>query len=475
MPTATNQPSSRLATRLRRRQHELLAATDAAGNAVDRQVGRHWSALLALLRAEAKRRKESASLVLPHALATKVRGIVDGMHAETTATVRGRLAGIVHQAYATDARLLARTLPLRTLRTAIAPVRQSPRRSPGRGPWGGRTRVSEAVQPGLATISAGGIKAALDAPTTSLSSGATVSFIQHSIGGRHEVAVWVDPQRLDQDWQKDAGYYLPPGEDKSGRAADFRRFLAKEKAVEASRVVLGDDGEISFVDGRHRFSVLRDDGASRVAVMVPVDQVPEFEARYGAEPAALLPAHADEQRDFISDLLFPPMSIEQAIAILRHPVAGKTWKQDLSQATRLCSPELLLGIIAGGFAAGQNVREIAALLRPAVQGVQTSARRVARTYGMQLAHRVQMDAHEQLGDLLIGYTIHSAKSPNSRWWHVKRDGTQYFKEPGPGQKGYDQMPHPPLEAEDPSERPAGTPFTAWHCLCWLSPILREED
>lgn len=352
MPTATSPPSSRLATRLRRRQHDLLAATDAAGAAVDRQVARRWSALLALLRAEAKRRKESASLVLPHALATQVRSIVHAMHAETTATIQDRLTGIVHHAYATDVSLLAKTLPIKTLKRAVATQTHTPAHGP--------TRLF----------------------------------------------------------------------------GESRRFLEEPSGRPAT------PGFVEF--------------PSLASPLEMLDDLP-----------------AEEQRDYFSDLLFPPMSIEQAIAILRHPVAGKTWKQDLSQATRLCSPELLLGIISGGFAAGQNPREIAALLRPAVAGVQTSARRVARTYGMQLAHRVQMDAHAGLGDMVIGYTIHSAKSPNSRWWHRERDGTRYFLEPGPGQKGMDQCPHPPLEAEDPSERPAGTPHLAFNCLCWLSPILSD--
>src|SRR5262249_16989651 len=36
--------------------------------------------------------------------------------------------------------------------------------------------------------------------------------------------------------------------------------------------------------------------------------------------------------------------------------------------------------------------------------------------------------------------------------------------PKSGQKGFAQMPHPPEEAADASERPPGTPRTAWNCL-----------
>ncbi len=456
-------PASRLAPAARRRQHDLLSATDAAGDIAARQVARRWSQLLGLLRGEQRRRKESRSLVSPSALANGIRVIVAGMHADAARALAERLAAIARLAHAAEAQLLTCRLPLRALRRAIPASGRASQGSPGRIPWGDRSHIGEAVLPGLATFSPGRIATAFDPPTAALSGGRAVSFIQHSGAGRDEVAVWINPRDLDRDWQRDTGYYLPPGgEGVAGRRAEFRRFLQTDDAVEAPRVALGPEGEVSFTDGRHRFAVLRDDGAARVAVMVPRDQVRDFEARYGAESAALLPVRDEDQRDFISDLLFPPLSVERVAAILQRPIAGRTWLQDLSQATRLASPDVVASIIANGFSAGLNPREIAALLRPAVQGVQTSARRVARTYGMQVAHRVQMDAHEQLGDLVIGYTVRSAKSPNSRKWHVQRSGTEYFLNPKKGQKGMAQCPHPPLEADDPVERPAGTPHLAFN-------------
>ena len=183
----------------------------------------------------------------------------------------------------------------------------------------------------------------------------------------------------------------------------------------------------------------------------------------------------DEGRELLGKLLFPPLKLEGIAAILRRPILGKTWEQDWSAATKLADPNLVMGIVAGGLAAGQNPREIARTLQPVVQGVQSSARRIARTYGMQVAHHAQMQAHAQLGDLVIGYEVHSAKSIHSRKWHVTRDGTIYYLKPKAGQKGPAQCPHPPLEPEDPRERPAGAPHIAWNCMCWLSPVLRPLE
>ncbi len=152
----------------------------------------------------------------------------------------------------------------------------------------------------------------------------------------------------------------------------------------------------------------------------------------------------------------------------------QTWEQRLfGEVSARFSPAIIAGVISRGYAEGLNQREIAQRLLPAFHGIRTSARRVARTYGMAIAHHTQQQTAAGLGDLVIGYTVHAVHgNPNSRPWHVARDGTQYFKQPGEGQKGLGQMPRPPFEAEDPRERPAGAPYMAWNCLCYLTPILR---
>ena len=46
-------------------------------------------------------------------------------------------------------------------------------------------------------------------------------------------------------------------------------------------MVLADDGEVSFTDGRHTFAWLRDHGPTAVAVQVPPDQAKDVKRRFG--------------------------------------------------------------------------------------------------------------------------------------------------------------------------------------------------
>lgn len=136
-------------------------------------------------------------------------------------------------------------------------------------------------------------------------------------------------------------------------------------------------------------------------------------------------------------------------------------------------PADLANLLVQGLARGQTQREIALTLRPYFDGSRVRAARAARTFGLHVAHESQMETWAQLGDLVIGYEIHATLSPcpPSRKWHQARSGTIYYANPRLGQKGYFQMPRPPLEADDPAERPAGTPRTAFNCKCYNTPVL----
>lgn len=168
--------------------------------------------------------------------------------------------------------------------------------------------------------------------------------------------------------------------------------------------------------------------------------------------------HPDEPN--LLDFLFPPPSQERTHQI----VYATGWHQRLTSSTKLASPEVLAEKIATGVLLGKSHQQIMKDVLPAVEGVRTTARRIARTEGMRVMAAVQMDAHEALGDLVIGYRINATLDGNTRPEHRARDGTIYYAEPGPGQLGYDVMPHPPQEAD-------GT--MAWNCRCWLSPVLRD--
>jgi hypothetical protein len=202
-----------------------------------------------------------------------------------------------------------------------------------------------------------------------------------------------------------------------------------------------------------------------------VETIPEH-ALQQATPTRLHESRNNSGDNFSEFLkiLFPPLTPHQVDSVL---FAGD-WRQRLAAATKLADPNRLAQTLSTGLIFGKSHQQIAREILPLMQGVLSSAKRVARTECMRVADRAQMACHEQLGDLVIGYQIHSAHSPNSRSWHVRRDGTIYYVHPQPGQKGLRQMPNPPDEAEDSAERPPGTPKTAWNCLCYRTPVLRPE-
>ncbi|MBY0523446.1 MAG: phage head morphogenesis protein [Gemmataceae bacterium] len=265
------------------------------------------------------------------------------------------------------------------------------------------------------------------------------------------VLVWRRLMRLLQDaadQQAAARVFVPP----PGFKFAVARLLAE----------LRDDAHASL--SRHFNALARwgyDSSARTMADTLPASYV----------KAALIRRHLGESRALTEadppiaadvEQLFPPPSLQQVLQILHVPIHGSTWTQALDKATQLADPARWAHAVASGFAAGQTPRQIAQALQPVVQGVQSSARRIARTYGMQIAHRGQMEAHAQVDDLIIGYQVHALLDQHTRPEHAHRNGTIYYKTPGAGQLGLDQCPHPPLEADG---------SMAWNCRCWLSPVM----
>lgn len=147
---------------------------------------------------------------------------------------------------------------------------------------------------------------------------------------RSNVTILIDPAKLDRDWSKKAIEYIPAGgggAEIGGRREGFKEFLKTGKPVEASRVVLDDEGNPSFVNGRHRYSVVRDSGAGAVAVTVPKRDAEEMMRRYGvdakAEPAPTpeapkprrkreTPPTTEPFKPYVGEQVFPSVSIPAA-------------------------------------------------------------------------------------------------------------------------------------------------------------------
>lgn len=139
------------------------------------------------------------------------------------------------------------------------------------------------------------------------------------------------------------------------------------------------------------------------------------------------------------------------------------WEKRLASMSKLTDPKTMANTIINGYSQGKNIQQIAKDLLPSLNGVKSSARRVARTEGMRIAHTIQFENWEALGPAIVtGYKIHCVHDEVTRPEHLKRDQTEYFREPKGEQLGFDKMPKPPLEADG---------SVAFNCRCWLTPIL----
>lgn len=181
-----------------------------------------------------------------------------------------------------------------------------------------------------------------------------------------------------------------------------------------------------------------------------------------SKPKPRIPlAKAFRQEDIdkrLSDLTVK--RITQAKA--RQLATQNAWRVRLAAQTKLATPDEIGRVIQDGLARKKTVDQIARDLRPKLQGVASTANRIARHETMWAAHRANLESWEQLGTLVVAYQVHSQRDSRVRPAHAKRDGNIYWKKPKGNQRPLSKMPHPPYEADG---------SIAYNCRCFVSPIL----
>jgi hypothetical protein len=175
---------------------------------------------------------------------------------------------------------------------------------------------------------------------------------------------------------------------------------------------------------------------------------------------------AAQQRNLFAALLFPPPLRDQVDSILDQLLPRRDWLARAEPGGS--SPQLLASRIASGIAQGKSKQQIAAELRPVFDGSAVRARRAARTYGIYVSNAMQLQAAEQIGDLVAGYKVVDPGGPTARKDHMKRSGTVYWRKPTGKQVGMDVMPNPPFDRGGPHEDRTGL---RWNCRCFLLPVL----
>jgi SPP1 gp7 family putative phage head morphogenesis protein len=129
--------------------------------------------------------------------------------------------------------------------------------------------------------------------------------------------------------------------------------------------------------------------------------------------------------------------------------------------TKLFDVDRTAAVVWQGIADGKDRRWIAKELAKVLDGDMVAARRTARTEGLRVATQVHLQTAEQIPDLVIGYQIHATLDSRTRPEHAARHGEIYYRNPGPGQKGFNEMPQPPID-------PGGV--LAYNCRCFLAPV-----
>ncbi len=137
-------------------------------------------------------------------------------------------------------------------------------------------------------------------------------------------------------------------------------------------------------------------------------------------------------------IIEPPSAFELASIVGPAPL----------RLTKLFDVDRAAGIVWQGIAQGKDRRQIAKDLAVRLNGDMVAARRTARTEGLRVATQVHLQTAMQLKDDLAGFQVHAVpKTEFSRPEHLARSGTIFYFHPEAGQKGIDQMPQPPVEAD----------------------------
>jgi hypothetical protein len=82
-------------------------------------------------------------------------------------------------------------------------------------------------------------------------------------------------QPFNHAWSKDTEFYIGTGGTQGigKRYQGFGEFLKTGETVEASEAYVDEKGRVTFSNGRHRFSYLRDQGATTIPVAMSPDAI----------------------------------------------------------------------------------------------------------------------------------------------------------------------------------------------------------
>jgi len=175
------------------------------------------------------------------------------------------------------------------------------------------------------------------------------------------------------------------------------------------------------------------------------------------EPLAK-PVLLDTDKDeVLKRILFPAPSAREVAEI----ISRTGWEDRFANLSRLITDKRALFVqLVSGYAEAENLQQLKKRVLPLVDGIQASAKRIARTEGMRVAEQMQRKSWAPLGDMLAGAQIIAVLDERTRPEHATRNGTIYYANPKGNQKGMQELPDLP---------------DAPNCRCMSVPILEPPD
>lgn len=180
--------------------------------------------------------------------------------------------------------------------------------------------------------------------------------------------------------------------------------------------------------GRGAAGAAGDDEPDAVVV-----DLPPLQATVYTEPVAAVQGRLsdEEWRKVVKQVVIPPPTREEVTAIVTGtPINGLTWEQRFAALSKkITDPQALAGQLITAYSQGESLQELTKRVEPLVQGIKSSARRIARTEGLRVAQTIQRQSYEDLGDMLAGAQILAVLDENTRPDHAARNGKVYYLQP----------------------------------------------
>lgn len=100
----------------------------------------------------------------------------------------------------------------------------------------------------------------------------------------NEEIIWVDVQKIISSWRTNDDNFLdgPQHDNAIGKRYEgFGKWLEKGITIQPPEIHLAHNGEISFNNGRHRFTWMANHGVKTIPASVPKEDVEEIRNRFG--------------------------------------------------------------------------------------------------------------------------------------------------------------------------------------------------